>query len=126
MKLFINKYNWEGINFPSENDDWKKIDKNNRTIALSVLYAKKEKIYPTYVSKHNSNGENQVILLMIPNGEKWHCLVVKKKILALLRGKTSKHQGDFYCLSCPHSFPTEKKTNLNRINKYVKIKIFIM
>ena len=33
----------------------------------------------------------------------------KKKILALLRGKTSKHQGDF-CLSCPHSFPTEKKT----------------
>ena len=79
MKLFINKYNWEGINFPSENDDWKKIDKNNRTIALSVLYAKKEKIYPTYVSKHNSNGENQVILLMIPNGEKWHCLVVKKK-----------------------------------------------
>ena len=25
IKLFINKYNWEGINFPSERDDWKKI-----------------------------------------------------------------------------------------------------
>ena len=24
-KLFINKYNWEGKNFPSEQDDWKKI-----------------------------------------------------------------------------------------------------
>ena len=28
IKPFINKYNWEGINFPSEKDDWKKIEKN--------------------------------------------------------------------------------------------------
>ena len=39
----MNKYNWEGINFPSEKDDWKKIEKNDVTIALNVLYAKKEK-----------------------------------------------------------------------------------
>ena len=31
---------------------------------------KKKKIYPAYVSKHNSNREKQVILLMISNGEK--------------------------------------------------------
>ena len=43
IKLFINKYNWEGINYPSENDDWKKFEKNNVTIALNVSYAKKEK-----------------------------------------------------------------------------------
>ena len=24
IKPFINKYNWEGINYPSEKDDWKK------------------------------------------------------------------------------------------------------
>ena len=41
----------------------KKIEKNNLTIVLNVLYAKKEKIYPVYVSKHNSNREKQVILL---------------------------------------------------------------
>ena len=40
MKLFINKYNWKGINFPSEKDDWKKVEKNNVTIALNVLHAK--------------------------------------------------------------------------------------
>ena len=44
-------------------------EKNNLIIALNVLYAKKEKIYPAYVSKHNSNREKQVILLMISNGE---------------------------------------------------------
>ena len=36
----------------------KKIDKNNVTIALNVWYAKKEKIYPAYISKHNSNRED--------------------------------------------------------------------
>ena len=40
------------------------------TIALNVLCAKKEKIYPAYVSKHNSNREKQVIFLMIRNEEK--------------------------------------------------------
>ena len=43
IKSFINKYNWEGINFPSEKDDSKKIEKNNVATALNVLYAKKEK-----------------------------------------------------------------------------------
>ena len=31
-----------------------------------------------YVSKHNSNRDKQVILLMISNGERWHYLAVKK------------------------------------------------
>ena len=53
IKPFVNKYNWEGINYSSEKDDWKKNEKNNVTIALNVLYANKEKMYPAYVSKHN-------------------------------------------------------------------------
>ena len=48
----------------------KKNEENDVTIALNVLYAKKEKVYPAYVSKHNLNREKQVILLMIPNGQK--------------------------------------------------------
>ena len=42
------------------NDDRKKFEKNNVTIACHVLYAKKEKLYPAYVSEHNSNREKQV------------------------------------------------------------------
>ena len=60
IKPFMNKYNWERIHFPSEKDDWKEVDKNNVTIALNVLYAKKEKIHPVYVSKRNSNCENKL------------------------------------------------------------------
>ena len=39
---------------------------------------KKKKIYPAYVSKHNSNREKRVILLMIANREGWCYLAVKK------------------------------------------------
>ena len=72
IKPFINKYNREGKSFPSENKDWKKIEKNNRTITVNVLYTKKENIYPAYVSKQNSNRKKQVILLIIPSGERSH------------------------------------------------------
>ena len=43
IKAFIDNYNWEGVNYPSEKDDWKRFDKNNLTIASNVLYVKKEK-----------------------------------------------------------------------------------
>ena len=39
---------------------------------------KKKKIYPVYVSKHNSNCEKQVIILTVSNKEKWNYLAVKK------------------------------------------------
>ena len=59
-KPFINEYNRKGINFQSEKDEWKKFEKNIVKIAPNVLYARKEKIYPAYVSEHNSNRETQV------------------------------------------------------------------
>ena len=39
----MNKYDLEGINYPTEKDDWKKIEKNNITIALNVLHGKNER-----------------------------------------------------------------------------------
>ena len=68
--------------------------------------------------------DNQVILLMITDGEKWHHLALKseptfdgekwrnlaiKSLSALLRGITSYHNGDFYCLNCFHLYSAMKK-----------------
>ena len=41
-----------------------------------MFYIKEMDICPAYVSKHISNSEKQVILLIIPNGEGWHHLAV--------------------------------------------------
>ena len=79
IKPFISEFKWEGINFLSERDNWKKYEKNNAATFLNVLYAKKENLSPAYVSKNNSNWEKQVIILIIQNGEgRWHYLATKK------------------------------------------------
>ena len=72
-----------------------------------------EEIRHAYKSKHNLKRENQVILLMITDGEKWHYLAVKK-LSALLKGITSKHKGDSYCLNCFHSYRTEEKVKKHK------------
>ena len=65
-------------------------------------------IFVAYKSKHNSTREKQVILLMIADGENWHYLIVKN-LSGLLRGITSNHKEDFYCLNCFCSYSTKNK-----------------
>ena len=55
IEPLINRYNWEGLNYPSIKDDWKTFVKNNPTIALNIFFTKEKEIYPGYISKINSN-----------------------------------------------------------------------
>ena len=75
---------------------------------------KKEKKLSCLCSKHNSNREKQFISLIIPNGEGWYYLAVKK-LSALLKGITSKRKDTFYCLNCLHCSRTKNKGFCNII-----------
>ena len=72
IKPFIDQYNWNEIDFPSTGKDWKKLELNSKSIALNILYVPQnsEKICHAYKSKYNLTRENQVIFLMITDGEK--------------------------------------------------------
>ena len=86
------------------------LKKNNKTIALNILYVphNTEEIRHAYKSKYNLNLQHQVIILMITDGKKWHYLALKS--LSTLLGRiTSKHDGDFYFLNCFHSYTTGNK-----------------
>ena len=75
---------------------------------MFCMLKKKKYIWLTF--QNNSNREKQVILLIILNREKWRWnYLAVKKLSALLRGITSKHHGDFYCLNCFHSLKTKSK-----------------
>ena len=72
LKPHINQYNWKGIKFPADKEDWKKFEQYNREIALNILfvpYIKKE-IYRAHILKYNHKHKNQVILLMISDDGK--------------------------------------------------------
>ena len=89
--------------------NWKKKKIFHHTQKCHRIPQNTEKIRPAYESKHNFKRENQVITLMITDGKKWHYLTVKG-LFALLKGMSSNHVGDFYCLNCFHWYRTEKKT----------------
>ena len=87
IRPFIDQYNWKDIDFPATSKDWKKIEQNNESIVLNILYVphNTKKMHIAYKSRHNLTREKQVILLMITDGEKWHCLVEKKFIWIIKR-----------------------------------------
>ena len=38
LEEFISDYNWKEIDFPSHSKDWKKLEQNNKSIALNILF----------------------------------------------------------------------------------------
>ena len=144
IKPFIDKYNWKDIDFPAGVKDWEKFEKNNKEVALNILYAppNKEEIRVAYKSKYNRKHKDQVVLLMITNNkqsdevDKWHYIALKsartdngfnqpiRSLSGLFRGITSSNNGDFYCFGCLHSFRTDNV--LKNMKDYVIIMIIVM
>ena len=109
--------------FLSHQRDWKKFEENNKSISLNILYVSHntKQIRLAYKSKYNHKCNNQVVLLMITDGEKWHYLAVRR-LSALLRRITSNHNGDFYCLNCLHSYRTK---NMVTAEEKTVLKVFV-
>ena len=150
IKPVINQYNWIDINIKEDREkleknnmtiNWKKFEQNNKTIALNILFLphNTKTIRLAYKSKYNRKRENQVVLLMITDGKKWHYLALKSvrttngynrpviSFSIFIRGITSNNEGDFYCLGCLNSFRTDnalkKHERLCDNNDHCHIKI---
>ena len=94
----------------------------------------KKEIDVAYRSKYNRKRENQVVLLLITHGLKYHYLPLKsiptddgcnrpiRSLSRLFRGITSNYNGDFYCMACLNSFRTgnalKKHKRLSEDNDY--------
>ena len=55
IRPFIDNYNWNGVNFPFGIKDCEKFEKNNKEVALNILYTppNTEEIKLAYKSKYN-------------------------------------------------------------------------
>ena len=73
FKPFIKKYNWDKVNFSSEKDDWERFEKNNVTISLKVLYAKKDLI----MFQNITQIVKKSYFFNDSSGKGWHYLIVK-------------------------------------------------
>ena len=107
----MNRYNWDGIKYPSGKNDYVKFGKNNLNFAVNVLYVNKWKYFQLIFQITTYQVIINCKLSFIFNRDGWHYFSVTK-LFALLLGVTSKHNSDFYCLSCLH-FLKKKKINPN-------------
>ena len=118
IKPFIDNYNRKGIDFPAGVKGWEKFEKNNKEVALNIIYTlpNTKEIKLAYKSKYNHKHKNQVVLLLISDSKqsdeiyKWHYIALKsdsidngfnrpiRSLSRLFRGITSNNNGDFYCL----------------------------
>ena len=70
------------------------VKKNQQLLLMCCMLQKK--IYPVYVSKHNSKRQEKVIILMFQENKKWHYLAVTKPS-AISRRKTTNY-GNFFLI----------------------------
>ena len=61
LKPYINKYNWEGIDFRAGPKEWQKFERNNKTNALNILFIQRntKTISVAYRSEYNTSVKNK-------------------------------------------------------------------
>ena len=104
IKPYVNNLNWNNVNFPPQEQDYKTLEMNNKSIALSILQHNAEKISHVYMSRFNFTREHKVILLIITDGQKPHYIFVKYLDFLL---KSKYHCSEKYCLNCLKLFRTK-------------------
>ena len=101
------KYNWDGISFPTPTSEISRFEKNNN-VSINVMANNGDnRIYPLQSSKHKFDTKIELMLIM--DEEKDSHYVVVKNMSRLLCGQATKHNGErFYCFNCFNGFRSEK------------------
>ena len=101
----VEKYNWDGLEFPVSLNKIDRFEKDNPDIAVNVLCEEeeKEKIYICRKSKYNDRSKI-VNLLLITEREKRHYTAIKSlsRLLGSLNSKNEHKQ--HFCVNCLNSF----------------------
>ena len=110
IEPFIDKFNWENINFPLQEQDYQQFEMNNKSIALNVLPANEQKTSHFYKSEFNKTRKIRVILLILTDEnvenppEKKHYVAVKT-LNSLLKDKSK--CSEHFCINCFKKFRTK-------------------
>ena len=91
------------MNYSSEKDDRKKFEKDKLTIDLNLLYARKEKKYLAFVSKHDSICEIDVFLFN-DSKQRSIALYCSKKVTCIIKRNSVKTPRRFLLLEMPLFF----------------------
>ena len=111
-KAYINKLNYEGIEFPVTIKQINKIEKQNK-ININIFGYELKQPYPLYVSKEQY--EDHMELLLITKDENKHYVLIKdfnKFMFNQTKHKNKKH----FCMHCLQCFSSDRVLNEHEDN----------
>ena len=98
------KYNWEGLDFPTPIEQIETFEKNN-DLLVNVFGFDEEKGFVRTLKTFDGEHSKRVLLMVIDDQ-----YLVVKSVSRLLCGQfTKKHGKRFYCNNCLKGFPSEGK-----------------
>ena len=103
-KRLIGELNYEGIEFPVLQKQYNKIETQN-SIRINVFGYKKEQPFPMHISKEKF--EDQMNLLLIPEDEKKHYVLIKD-FNVFMYNQTKHKNKKHFCMYCLQYFSSER------------------
>ena len=110
----MNKYNWDGINFPASEYDIEKFESQNEVSINVLLYDKS--IKPFYVTEKVKDKHVNLLLYYDEELELLHYVTIKN-MEKLMHNQKSHHDKHYYCFSCLSSFTNKIKYDEHMKNK---------
>ena len=102
-KIACNLLNYDEIEFPVEEKDFKKIEVQNN-ICINVFGYENELVFPIYVS--DQKFENSMDLLLLINDDKSHYVYIKDFNIFMFHKAKNKNK-KWFCRSCLQCFSSE-------------------
>ena len=123
LKPYSDLYNWKGLKFPVAVNQIEKFEKNNKDIAVNLLYLHspkegkiRHKITILRRSDENTSRSKVVNLLLITDGEKRHYTAIKSLLRLLSKENANSKRTYHYCPNCLQAFCTEKSRETHYAN----------
>ena len=108
LKEQSEKYNWDGLSFPTPLNEIARFEKNNSVSITVVGNNGDNRVYPLQTSKYKFDTKVELMLITDEVGDSHY--VVVKGLSRLLYGQASKKHGErFYCFNCFNGFTSEMK-----------------
>ena len=99
-KEFVEKLNYEGVEFPVSQKHYNKIEKQN-AIRINVFGYEDKQTYPIYVSEEKFG--NQMNLLLITEDKSKHYVLIKNFNRFMYSYSKHKKENIFACIACSAS-----------------------
>ena len=111
-RKYVDKLNYNGIEFPIATKHYNKIEKQNE-ININVFGYENKQPYPKYISKEKYKDHME--LLLISKDENKHYVLIKD-FNKFMRHQTKHNEKKHFCMHCLQCFSSERVLNNHKDN----------